>query len=113
MQTLSLRTWAMKETIMLEVKDLTVRYGAIEALSNVSVSAQNGFITAILGANGAGNSSLLRAISRISPVVGGTIMLDGNDITRMSAMQRSRSGIAQAMEGRRLFRQLAVDENLR
>lgn len=98
---------------MLEVKDLTVRYGAIEALSGVSVSAQNGFITAILGANGAGKSSLLRAISGISPVVGGTIILDGKDITRMSAIQRSRLGIAQAMEGRRLFRQLTVDENLR
>lgn len=98
---------------MLEVKDLTVRYGAIEALSNVSVSARNGYITAILGANGAGKSSLLRAISGISPVTGGSISLDGKDITRMSAMQRSRLGIAHAMEGRRLFKQLSVEENLR
>lgn len=98
---------------MLEVNELTVRYGPIEALSQVSVSAKNGFITAILGANGAGKSSLLRAISGISPVVGGTILLDGKDITRMSAMQRSRLGITQAMEGRRLFRQLSVEENLR
>jgi branched-chain amino acid transport system ATP-binding protein len=83
----------MKETIMLEVKDLTVRYGAIEALSNVSVSAQNGFITAILGANGAGKSSLLRAISGISPVVGGTIMLDGKDITRDQALHKPWKGV--------------------
>jgi branched-chain amino acid transport system ATP-binding protein len=98
---------------MLEVQDLRVAYGAVQALQGVTLGATAGRITAVLGANGAGKSSLLRAISGIAPVAGGRILLDGRDITALPAPGRARLGLAHAMEGRRLFRQLSVEENLR
>ncbi|GGG24077.1 ABC transporter ATP-binding protein [Caldovatus sediminis] len=98
---------------MLEVQDLRVAYGAVQALQGVTLGATAGRITAVLGANGAGKSSLLRAISGIAPVAGGRILLDGRDITALPAPARARLGLAHAMEGRRLFRQLSVEENLR
>ena len=98
---------------MLEIHELGVRYGAIEALKGVSMVVPAGSKAAILGANGAGKSSLLRAISGLSPITSGRITFDGDDITAMPAAERARRGIAQAMEGRRLFRQLSVEENLR
>jgi len=97
---------------MLEINDLTVRYGAITALEGVSLQVPIGKTAAILGANGAGKSSLLRAISGIAPVLAGRIVFDGKNLAGLSATERSRLGIAQAMEGRRLFRQLSVAENL-
>lgn len=97
---------------MLEITNLSVRYGAITALDGVSLEVPLGKTAAILGANGAGKSSLLRAISGIAPVVGGRIVFDGQDLQGLSATGRARLGIAQAMEGRRLFRQLSVAENL-
>jgi branched-chain amino acid transport system ATP-binding protein len=98
---------------MLEVRDLQVSYGAVRALDGVSLAAAPGGITAILGANGAGKSSLLRAISGIAPVAGGQILLDGRDITGLPAAARAKLGLAHAMEGRRLFRQLTVEDNLK
>ncbi len=98
---------------MLEITDLSVSYGAIKAVKNFSGGAKDGLITAILGANGAGKSSLLRAISGLNLITSGSIKLDGIDITRLGAHERSRLGIAHAMEGRRLFRHLTVEENLR
>lgn len=98
---------------MLEVRDLVVSYGAIEAVRGVSLTAAPGAITAIVGANGAGKSSLLRAISGLAPVRGGQILLDGKDITTtIAANRRTELGLAHAMEGRRIFRQLGVEENL-
>jgi branched-chain amino acid transport system ATP-binding protein len=97
---------------MLEIRDLVVSYGAVEAIRGVSLSPQQGAITAIVGANGAGKSSLLRAISGLAPVRSGQILLDGRDIARLPTQQRAALGIAHAMEGRRIFRQLAVEENL-
>jgi len=97
---------------MLEVRDLVVSYGAIEAVRGVSLTAAPGAITAIVGANGAGKSSLLRAISGLAPVRGGQILLDGKDITSIAANRRAALGLAHAMEGRRIFRQLSVEENL-
>lgn len=97
---------------MLEVRDLVVSYGAIEAVRGVSLIAAPGAITAIVGANGAGKSSLLRAISGLAPVRGGQILLDGKDITSVAANRRAALGLAHAMEGRRIFRQLSVEENL-
>src|SRR5690606_621164 len=88
-------------------------YGAVQALQGVTLGAAAGGITAVLGANGAGKSSLLRAISGIAPVTQGRILLDGRDITALPAPARARLGLAHAMEGRRLFRQLAVEDNLR
>ena len=97
---------------MLEVRDLVVSYGAIEAVRGISITAQSGTIAAVVGANGAGKSSLLRAISGLAPVRSGQILLDGKDITRVPASQRAKLGLSHAMEGRRIFRQLTVEENL-
>lgn len=97
---------------MLEIRDLVVSYGAIEAVRGVSMTAAPAAITAIVGANGAGKSSLMRAVSGLAPVRSGQILLDGKDITSVSASRRSRLGLAHAMEGRRIFRQLSVEENL-
>ncbi len=97
---------------MLEIRDLVVSYGAIEAVRGVTLTAVPGAITAIVGANGAGKSSLLRAISGLAPIRGGSVMLDGKDITTVSASRRAEMGLSHAMEGRRIFRQLTVEENL-
>jgi branched-chain amino acid transport system ATP-binding protein len=98
---------------MLEISNLSVSFGAIKAVKGFSGRASTGHITGILGANGAGKSSLLRAISGLNASTGGTIKLDGRDITKLSASERAKIGIAHAMEGRRLFRHLTVAENLR
>ncbi len=98
---------------MLELRNLSVRYGAVRALEDVSLRAEAGGITAILGANGAGKSSMMRAVSGIAPVAAGQVLLDGRDITLLPAPARARLGIAHAMEGRRLFRQLTVEDNLK
>jgi branched-chain amino acid transport system ATP-binding protein len=98
---------------MLEVRNLSVAYGAVEVLRDVSIVAEPGTTTAVLGANGAGKSSLLRAISGIAPVKAGAILFDGQDVTQVPAHQRAHLGLAHAMEGRRLFKQLTVESNLR
>jgi branched-chain amino acid transport system ATP-binding protein len=97
---------------MLEVRDLQVNYGAIRAVRGVSLTARPGVITALIGANGAGKSSLMRAISGVTPASAGTILLDGKDITRLPTPERARMGLAHAMEGRRIFHQHTVEENL-
>lgn len=97
---------------MLEVQDLTVAYGAVRALSGLSLQANAGTITAVVGANGAGKSSLLRAISGLAPILNGRIRVDGTDVTHLPAQRRARLGIAHAMEGRRIFRGMAVADNL-
>jgi branched-chain amino acid transport system ATP-binding protein len=98
---------------MLELRELSVRYGAVRALEGVSLKAEPGGITAILGANGAGKSSLMRAVSGIAPVTAGQVLLDGREITALPAPARAQLGVAHAMEGRRLFRQLTVEDNLK
>lgn len=97
---------------MLELRNLVVSYGAIEAVRDVTLTAAPGAITAIVGANGAGKSSLLRAISGLAPIRGGTILIDGKDISKLPASRRAELGLSHAMEGRRIFRQLGVEENL-
>lgn len=98
---------------MLECRGLVVRYGPIEAVRGCDVSVGAGTITAILGANGAGKSSLMKAIAGLVPAASGTIRIDGEDITSMPAHLRARRGISLALEGRRLFHRMSVDENLR
>lgn len=98
---------------MLEVSGLHVRYGPIHAVRGVSIRAEKGGITAILGANGAGKSSLMKAVSGLAPASEGTISIDGQDITSLPAHQRARMGISHAMEGRRIFHRMTVEENLR
>lgn len=97
---------------MLEIKNLQVAYGAIKAVSDVSLAVQPGCITALIGANGAGKSSLMKAISGVTAIQGGQIFLDGRDITRLPAHERARIGLAHALEGRRIFHQHTVEENL-
>lgn len=98
---------------MLEIRQLEVAYGAIQVLHGVSLDVASGTTAAVLGANGAGKSSLLRAISGVAPIKSGSIFLAGKDITYLSANERAKLGIAHAMKGRRLFKQLSVESNLR
>jgi len=97
---------------MLEVRNLQVSYGAIDAVRGVSLTARPDGITALIGANGAGKSSLMRAISGVTPAKAGQILLDGEDITRLPPHERARRGLAHALEGRRIFHQHTVEENL-
>lgn len=97
---------------MLELRDISVSYGAIDAVKSVNLSAAPGTITALIGANGAGKSSLLKAISGLVKPKAGRIMLDGEDVDILKPHERARLGIAHALEGRRLFHQHTVEENL-
>ena len=97
---------------MLEVSHLNVRYGAVEALRDVSVKVPAGGFVAILGANGAGKSTLLRAISGLARPSSGAIMLDGQAITGLKPEAIVRRGVSHVPEGRGVFRDLTVAENL-
>ncbi|MFZ2653432.1 MAG: ABC transporter ATP-binding protein [Victivallales bacterium] len=98
--------------MFLEVKELSVSYGAVEALKNVSLHINEGEIVALLGANGAGKSSMLDAISRIVPAKSGRIIFNGSEITREKPENIVRKGIAHCPEGRKIFFDLTVLENL-
>ncbi|MCI6041725.1 MAG: ABC transporter ATP-binding protein [Clostridiales bacterium] len=98
---------------MLEVKDLVVSYGGIEALKGISFSVDEGQIVTLIGANGAGKSTTLRAITGIVPVKSGTITYNGEDITGMDTQKVVERGIALVPEGRRVFANLTVLENLK
>jgi branched-chain amino acid transport system ATP-binding protein len=97
---------------MLEVKDLNVSYGAIKALEDVSLSINEGEIVSLLGANGAGKTSLLNAVSRIVKIAGGSIEFDGFNLNNMRPETVVNKGIAHCPEGRRIFPDLTVMENL-
>jgi urea transport system ATP-binding protein len=97
---------------MLDVKSIDVFYGASRAVSGVSVAAKAGNITCILGRNGVGKTSLIRAIAGLQSTVSGTILFDGEDITKLSTAQRARNGIALVPQGREIFATLTVEENL-
>ncbi len=98
---------------ILEVHDLDVRHGLLQAVRSVSLSIEQGETVALVGANGAGKSTLLRAIAGARPrPVSGRIAFDGEDVTRLRAHQRVRRGIALVPEGRHLFPSLTVEENL-
>lgn len=98
---------------MLTASNIDVHYGASQALQNVSLTANKGDITCILGRNGVGKTSLMQAISGRQPVSAGTIMWEGKDITKLPAADRARSGIAYVPQGRQIFSQLSVLENLK
>jgi branched-chain amino acid transport system ATP-binding protein len=97
---------------MLEVSGLCVRYGSVEALRDVSIKVATGGLVAILGANGAGKSTLLRAISGIARAASGTIKLRGEPIAGLGAEEIVRRGVSHVPEGRGIFPDLTVSENL-
>jgi ABC-type branched-subunit amino acid transport system ATPase component len=97
---------------MLEIKDLSVSYGAVRALDKVSFAVEEASVCAVIGANGAGKSTLMKAISGLVPVAGGEILLEGQSIQNLNAERRVNLGIALSPEGRRLFPELTVRENL-
>jgi urea transport system ATP-binding protein len=93
---------------MIEVRNIDLYYGASQALRDVSVSAETGKVTCVLGRNGAGKSSLLRAIVGRCPVSSGTVMVDGRDITALSSAGRAHLGIGYVPQGREIFPMLTV-----
>jgi branched-chain amino acid transport system ATP-binding protein len=98
---------------MLETDNLHVSYGNIEAVRGVSLGVEAGKVTLVLGANGAGKSTTLKAIAGIEKPHEGTVTLDGEDITGLAPHKLVRRGIALVPEGRRVFGPLTVAENLR
>jgi branched-chain amino acid transport system ATP-binding protein len=98
---------------VLEVRDLHVSYGKVEAVRGVSLSATEGRVTLVLGANGAGKTTTLRAVAGAHPAKSGTVTLDGNDITGSHAHKVVRAGMVLVPEGRKIFGPLTVQENLR
>jgi len=98
---------------MLEVRDLVVSYGGIEALKGISFDVEEGSIVTLIGANGAGKSTTLRSITGIVPIQSGSITFRGEDITRMDTQKIVSKGIALVPEGRRVFANLTVLENLK
>jgi branched-chain amino acid transport system ATP-binding protein len=98
---------------MLEVEELTSSYGPVRAVDNISLSVPAGSITAVLGANGAGKSSLLRTISGVLRPRTGAVRFDGREVTRTSPESIVRLGLAHAPEGGGVIVELTVEENLR
>ena len=98
---------------MLQIRDINVFYGAIQALENVSIDVQPGEIVAIIGSNGAGKSTLLRTISGLLRPRTGSIDYNGKDLTDVSPDGIVKLGISHSPEGRRIFTNMTVQENLR
>ena len=97
---------------MLEIASLDLKYGAAQALWDVSLTAEPGHVTCILGRNGVGKTSLLRAISGRHRISGGSIVWEGRDIGRLPPDTRARLGVAVVPQGREIFPLLTVRENL-
>ncbi len=102
----------MSDAPILEVTDLHVHYGAIEALRGVSLQVPAGQVVALIGANGAGKTTTLRAISRMLRPTGGSVRFLGEELTRLASYQVVARGLAHAPEGRGIFLNLTVRENL-
>jgi branched-chain amino acid transport system ATP-binding protein len=97
---------------LLEVNDIHAHYGGIEALKGVSLSVQEGEVVTLIGSNGAGKSTTLRAITGLTPASSGSVTIDGEDITRVPAHEIVDRGIALSPEGRHCFPRMTVRENL-
>jgi branched-chain amino acid transport system ATP-binding protein len=99
--------------VSLSVENLSVRYGAVEAVRGLSLEVRPGEIVGLIGPNGAGKSSTLHAIMGTAPVTGGDVQLAGRSVVGRRPEEVARSGIALVPEGRRIFGELTVEENLR
>ncbi len=99
-------------TALLEVRDLDVRYGAIRALHGISLSVEEGQIVTLIGGNGAGKTTTLRAISALLKPHSGSITFAGHNLVGMAPHEIVRLGLIQAPEGRGIFQNMTVDENL-
>lgn len=97
---------------LLTLENIQTYYGNIQALRDISLTIEEGEIVTLIGANGAGKTTTLMSICGITPVRSGRILLDGKDITKMVPNKIVEQGIAQVPEGRRIFPQLSVTENL-
>jgi len=97
---------------LLEVSDIHAHYGSIEALKGVSLKVDEGEVVTLIGSNGAGKSTTLRSISGLTPATSGTIVFDGEEITRVPAHNVVGRGIALSPEGRHVFPRMTVRENL-
>ena len=98
---------------MLEVNSVSLHYGAAQALRGISLKAAPGTVTCVLGRNGVGKTSLLRAMVGHHPIRRGSITFDGIDLTRLRPYERARRGIAYVPQGREIFPLLTVEENLK
>jgi urea transport system ATP-binding protein len=98
---------------MLQVDSIDLHYGAAQALRNVSLAAEAGKVTCVLGRNGVGKTSLLDALAGQHSISKGAITFDGEDITRFKPSERARRGIAYVPQGREIFPLLTVEENLK
>ncbi|WP_082082563.1 ABC transporter ATP-binding protein [Clostridium sp. FS41] len=97
---------------MLNISDLHVRYGSIQALQGITFQVRTGEIVTLIGANGAGKSSTLNAVAGLVKASGGQISFDGQDVSRASTEQVVKMGISISMEGRQVFPRMSVKENL-
>ncbi len=97
---------------LLEVKEIHAHYGGIEALRGVSLTVDEGEVVTLIGSNGAGKSTTLRAITGLTPASSGSVLIDGEDITRVPAHEIVDRGIALSPEGRHCFSRMTVRENL-
>lgn len=98
---------------MLQVEGLSSRYGRIEVLHGLDINVAKGEIVTVVGANGAGKTTLLRCLSGVQPVSAGKITFHDEDMTAVPAFKRLRLGLAQSPEGRQIFTNISVEENLR
>jgi branched-chain amino acid transport system ATP-binding protein len=98
--------------MLLELEDVYVHYGKIEALKGISLTVEQGEIVTLIGANGAGKSTTLKTISGLRSVTRGRVQFDGRTITKLAGHKRVSAGIAQAPEGRGIFPGMTVEENI-
>jgi len=98
---------------MLEIRDLEVYYGMIQAIKGISFDVKEGEVIALIGANGAGKTTTLHTITGLLPAKAGTIIFEGQDITKVPGYKIVSKGMAHVPEGRRVFAQLSVLQNLR
>lgn len=97
---------------MLRLENISISYGPIQAVQDIDITVPKGSIVALIGPNGSGKSTILKSISGLTNVNGGKIWLDDKEITKIPIERRVKMGIAQVLEGRRIFRGLKVEENL-